>query len=87
MKRSVASAPTMPTGILMRKIQCHEAASTSQPPRVGPISGPIRPGMATKLMAATNWSFGNCRSTVSRPTGSNMAPPTPCSTRAATSAL
>ncbi|CAJ6355070.1 Uncharacterised protein [Burkholderia pseudomallei] len=39
--------PAMPTGTLMRKIQCHDAIFTSQPPSVGPISGPIRPGIAT----------------------------------------
>ena len=83
--RSVTMAPISPTGRLIRKIQCHDAASTSQPPSVGPISGPIRPGMATKLIAARNCSFGKLRSTVSRPTGSSMAPPVPCSTRAAIS--
>ena len=52
---------------------------------MGPISGPISAGMATKLMASRNWSLGKARSTTRRPTGISMAPPTPCSTRAAIS--
>ena len=70
----------------MRKIQCQEATSTSQPPNVGPISGPISPGMAIKLMARRNCSRGKARSTASRPTGISSAPPSPCTTRDATSA-
>ncbi len=37
-------APTSPIGMLIRKIQCQEAISTSQPPSVGPISGPDQAG-------------------------------------------
>ena len=85
MAMAVSSSPTAPTGRLMRKIQCHEAACVSQPPSGGPSSGPISPGTATKLMACKKRSFGYARSTASRPTGMSMAPPAPCSTRAATS--
>ena len=45
--------PSRPTGRLIRKIQCQEAYSTSQPPSVGPASGPSRPGMVTKLSTRT----------------------------------
>ncbi|VGP09896.1 hypothetical protein SB00610_00969 [Klebsiella quasipneumoniae subsp. similipneumoniae] len=45
-------APTIPTGMLMRKIQCQEAYSTSTPPSAGPSSGPIWPGRVTKVIAA-----------------------------------
>ena len=69
----------------MRKIQCHDAVSTSQPPSVGPISGPMSPGMATKLMADSSSSRGKCCRITSRPTGSSTAAPSPCSTRAAIS--
>ncbi|MNQ87919.1 hypothetical protein D3C85_1031620 [compost metagenome] len=75
----------IPTGTLIRKIQCHDSVCVSQPPSVGPISGPIMPGMATKLSAWRYCSRGKVRSTESRPTGSSMAPPTPCTTRAAVS--
>ena len=77
--------PTTPSGRLIRKIQCHDATWTSQPPSVGPTSGPIKPGIVTKLIAARNSCRGTTRSTTSRPTGRSIAPPTPCSTRAATS--
>ena len=57
-----------------------------QPPSAGPINGPISPGTVTKLIAARNAVRGTARSTASRPTGIIIAPPTPCSTREATSA-
>ncbi len=85
MKRNVAIQPSRPTGTLIRKIQCHDAYCTSQPPSVGPSSGPISPGMATKLMACRNSARGTVRSNARRPTGSSNAPPSPCTTRAATS--
>ncbi len=87
MKRSAAIQPITPTGRLIRKIQCQEAYSTSQPPRVGPSSGPTSPGNAMKAMIRTNSLRGKARSTTSRPTGSISAPPSACSTRDATSWL
>ena len=59
--------PTRPTGRLIRKIQCQEAYSTSQPPSAGPISGPIKPGMVTKAMAARKRSRGKARKTAKPP--------------------
>lgn len=87
MKRSAAMQPITPTGRLIRKIQCQEAYSTSQPPRVGPSNGPTSPGSAIKAMIRTKSLRGNARSTTSRPTGSISAPPSACSTREATSWL
>ncbi len=50
MYRAVAIPPARHyIGILIRKIQCQEAISTSQPPRVGPTNGPIMPGTPTML--------------------------------------
>ena len=86
MNSMLIAAPSRATGRLIRKIQCQEATSTSQPPSEGPISGPISPGMAMKPMARRNCSRGKARSTASRPTGINSAPPSPCTTREATSA-
>jgi len=80
-----AMNPITPIGRLIRNTQCHEAISTSQPPRVGPISGPTRAGMAMKLIARRKSSRGTERITARRPTGSSIAPPMPCSTRAPTS--
>ena len=52
---------------------------------MGPSMGPIRPGMATKLMARMSSDLANVRTMVSRPTGTIMAPPQPCRMRQATS--
>ena len=73
--------------MLIRKIQCHDAISTSQPPSVGPTSGPIKPGSVTNVIARRNSPRGNERSTASRPTGSSIAPPMPCTTREPTSCV
>ena len=43
-----------PMGMLIRKIQCHVAYVTSQPPSRGPTTGPTRPGMLMKLSTATS---------------------------------
>ena len=52
---------------------------------MGPSMGPIRPGMATKLMARISSDLAKVRTRVSRPTGTIMAPPQPCRMRQATS--
>ncbi len=81
----MAIAPRTPTGRLMRKIQCQLAYSTSTPPSAGPTSGPIWPGSVTNVIAAIYCSRGTIFITVRRPTGTSIAPPNPCSTRASTS--
>jgi hypothetical protein len=43
-----------------------------------------QPGMATKLMARMSSDLSNVRTSVSRPTGTIMAPPQPCRMRQAT---
>jgi len=55
------------------------------PPSNGPTIGPMRPGMATKLIAPMSSDLAKVRTMVSRPTGNIIAPPHPCSTRQATS--
>ena len=82
-QRRAAQTPNRPTGTLIQKIQFQVATSTSQPPRVGPSKGPIWPGIAIKLIARMKSPLGWLRSTARRPTGSIIAPPTPCTTRAA----
>ncbi len=56
-----------------------------RPPAIGPSIGPMRPGMATKLIARMSSDFANVRTIVRRPTGTIMAPPQPCKMRHATS--
>ncbi len=55
-----------------------------KPPTSGPSIGATRLGMATKLIALTSSALGKVRTRVSRPTGTIMAPPSPCSRRLAT---
>ena len=77
----------IPSGTLIRKIQCQLAISMSQPPRMGPrigpssigtprmaISRPIRCGPAALVMIVI-------------PSGINMPPPRPWRTRNPISAL
>ena len=71
-------------GRLMRKIQRHEAASTSHPPRNGPMADatPLSPDQAP--MARARSSGRNVASRMARLPGVSSAPPTPCTTRART---
>jgi hypothetical protein len=52
---------------------------------MGPSIGPMRPGIATKLMARMSSERAKVRTIVIRPTGSIIAPPMPCRIRQATS--
>ena len=73
----VTNTPSIPIGILIKNIQCQVIYSTIQPPKVGPISGPIKPARLIKLMAARNWLRGIILSIAKRPTGNKNAPPIP----------
>ncbi len=68
----------------MSKIQRHEKYVTIMPPIGGPSTGPIIAGMVSHAIAAISSCLGAVRSSTSRPTGTIIAPPRPCSTRAAT---
>ena len=54
-----------------------------KPPTGGPITGATMPGQVIVEIACINCFRSMLRTTVSRPTGTISAPPTPCSTRAA----
>ena len=49
------------------------------------MTGPISAGTLTYDIARTRSVFGKLRSRISRPTGTIIAPPIPCTMRAATS--
>ena len=68
-------------GMLIKKIQCHVACVTNQPPTIGPNTGPISPAIAMAFHAATNWVLGTFRMIVKRATGIINAPPMPCKIR------
>ncbi len=55
-----------------------------KPPTGGPTIGPIVAGIISQAIALTNSAFDTARSSTSRPTGDIIAPPAPCSMRAAT---
>ncbi len=56
-----------------------------KPPTGGPSTGPIMAGTISQVIAVTISLRSTERSSTSRPTGTIMAPPTPCRMRAATS--
>ncbi len=57
-----------------------------KPPSGGPTIGPTSAGIVTHESACTISAFGIVRSSTSRPTGTIIAPPMPCTNRPATSA-
>ena len=57
-----------------------------KPPIGGPMTGPIRAGTVSQASALRISDFGTERSRISRPTGTIIAPPRPCSARASTKA-
>ena len=66
-----------------RKIQRQLAYSVTRPPSGGPRIGATRPGQVMVAIARISRGFSVARRTTSRPTGTIMAPPMPCTTRAA----
>ncbi len=57
---------------------------TMKPPSGGPSTGPISAGMVSQAIAATICCLETERRSNSRPTGSIIAPPMPCTIRAST---
>ena len=82
--RSASTIAASPTGTFRKKIHRHDAYVVRNPPTGGPSSGAIRPGQVISAMALVSAVFSVVRNTASRPTGTIMAPPNPCTTRAAT---
>ena len=76
----------MPIGRLTKKIQCQLMASVSAPPASSPIEAPAE---ATKLYTpialACSRGWGNIVTIIPRITAEVIAPPTPCTKRAAIS--
>ena len=84
-KASVSAIASSPKGIFTKKIQRQLAKVTMAPPNKGPIMRPMTAGTVNQTMAATMPSGGTARSRIRRPTGTIMAPPSPCRMRNATS--
>ena len=77
----------MPSGRLIRKIQCQLAVSISQPPRIGPKIGPSSIGIPSTAITRPIRSWPAARVMIVIPSGISMPPPRPCSTRNPTSEL
>ena len=75
----------MPIGTLMKKIHRHEKLDTIRPPRTGPRIGPSSVGTPISAMTLFILSGPAVRAMIVCPTGMIMPPPSPCSTRKATS--
>ena len=75
----------MPIGMLTKKIHRHDPSVAIAPPRTGATTGAARAGHVSIAMARTRSDLALYRSTASLPTGTIIAPPTPCSTRVTTS--
>ena len=80
MRAEAISAATA-IGMLMKKIQCQEKSSTSQPPRIGPKIGPSSIGMPITAITRPTRSTPAARVRIVMPAGMIMPPPKPCSTR------
>src|SRR5262245_65576323 len=76
--------PTIPTGMLIQKIQRQDAKVEIAPPSGGPITGPISAGMVSQASAEISSALGTVRRMTSRTTGTIMAPPMPWRMRKAT---
>ena len=76
----------MPIGTLSQKIQCQEMPSTTAPPTSGP-SATARPEMPDQApIASPRLPGGNAVESSVSVSGVTIAPPAPCSARAAISA-
>src|SRR5450432_16799 len=85
--REATGSNTMPIGTLSQKIHDHEAPSTIAPPTTGPTAI-ARPAIAPHApRASPRFDTGTATLSKVRVSGVMIAPPTPCSARAATSSF
>ena len=84
-RRIATTDSATPTGTLIQKIQCQEAASITAPPTSGPSATaiPLIPDQTPRAMPR-RWG-GNASASKVRVSGVTIAPPTPWSARAAIS--
>ena len=83
-KSWVRKTEMMPTGTLMRKIQCQLALSVIQPPIEGPNTGPQTVTKPNAPNAAPRLSGGKVSASIDCIEGAMPPPPTPCASRAIT---
>ncbi len=80
---NVSPRPINPSGTFRKKIQCQEKYVVMKPPTGGPTTGATSPGQVMYAIASIKLCFSVVRSTTRRPTGTIIAPPMPCTMRAA----
>ena len=80
--RQASTKPTMPTGMLMKKIHSQPRASTSTPPRIGPTSVATPAVAPHSAIAWPRRSAGKIRVMIAIVCGVIIAAPRPWKTRA-----
>ena len=83
--RNTMKSVSRTIGMLIAKIQRHDAVSTSWPPISGPSTVPIPPQAVQAPTALPRSSGGNTATITASAAGVRSAPETPCSARATTS--
>ena len=84
MNVATSARPRIPIGMFKKKIQRHDENVVMKPPTGGPSIGAISAGRRDELHHVARGSrFSVPRRTTRRPTGTIIAPPTPCKMRAA----
>ena len=79
-----AITQTATSGMLIRKIQCHETLSLIRPPMIGPSAGPSIVVIAASSMALGRCSSGKIRSSSVCASGMTSPPHSPCAMRQTT---
>ena len=82
---ATSTKPITPIGTFIKNTPARRTGRSRMPPIGGPVIGPSSAGMVSQAMAESMSFFGISRSSSSRPTGTIIAPPTPCSSRKAIS--
>ena len=72
---------TSPTGPLIRKAQCQDKLSDSQPPSVGPTTGATTTAMPNSANPWPRFSGGKESARIDCATGTMPPPPSPCRIR------
>ena len=84
-QRQASSSPRIPKGMLIRKIQCQLATSTSTPPSTGPNAEDTSATTAMSASPRPRSAGGNTSTVMAKPSGARMPAPTPWITRKAIS--
>ncbi|MNM63159.1 hypothetical protein D3C81_745180 [compost metagenome] len=84
-KRIAAKTQIMPTGMLIKKIQCQDRLSLIRPPKIGPKIGPTTVVIAQRPIACACFSLGKIRMSKVWLSGISGPPHRPCPIRKNTS--